>query len=102
MLGINSLDAGHRVCKRSYVDLDGLLRECGMTLTELERSGVLSRMSVSRWRRGLGVPQRAACVRLALALGCDVDTVRGAVRQTIATARAERTAPTPQNEEPRT
>jgi transcriptional regulator with XRE-family HTH domain len=75
-------------------NLDDLLRASGVSLRQLERSGALSRPSVSRWRRGVGRPQLSAVVRLAAALGLDVATVAEAVVTTIAAARRERAAAT--------
>jgi hypothetical protein len=73
--------------------LDDLL--AGVNVAELERLGVISSMSVSRWKRGIGRPQRAACLRLACALGRDMGEVTDAVASTIAAARASRPAMKP-------
>jgi transcriptional regulator with XRE-family HTH domain len=82
--------------------LDDLLRASGVTRAEVERRGGVSPMTLSRWRRGIGWPQYAAVKRLAQALGRDMGEVTDAIVDAIAAARAERTAPTPQNKEPRT
>lgn len=73
--------------------LDDLLRARGVTLTELERTAVVTRMTASRWRRGLGRPQRAACLRIARALGLDFATVADAVVATISQARRRAVMP---------
>jgi transcriptional regulator with XRE-family HTH domain len=64
----------------------------GVTRAEVERRGGVSPMTLSRWRRGIGVPQYAAIRRLSRALGRDPGEVADAVLMMVATARAERTA----------
>lgn len=72
--------------------IHALLDGAHLNLSEVERLGGVSAMTISRWRRGIGTPQRSACMRLARVLGEDVDTVTQAVASTIAAAHARHAA----------
>jgi transcriptional regulator with XRE-family HTH domain len=74
--------------------LDELL--AGQSPYALEKSGVISRQTISRWKRGIGKkPQYSVVLRLSRALGCGFVEALDAVVRTLVEARRKSAAPPP-------
>lgn len=63
-----------RMLTSGYTDEGGMESQ-----SRLARQMGISQSSVSRWTRGLGIPSRANCRRLSIALGVRIEDVYEAV-----------------------